>query len=72
MLTDLVKGNTAQDVAELPKEAFLDELHIPLDIRSGSSALSSDSGVLKVAFHRARGTPLPDEWGTSTRDLVLD
>ena len=29
-------------------------------------------GVLKLALHKARGTPLPEEWGTSSRDLVLE
>ena len=24
-------------------------------------------GVLKVALHKAKGTPLPEEWGTATR-----
>ena len=29
-------------------------------------------GVLKLALHKSRGTPLPEEWGTSSRDLVLE
>ncbi len=71
MLTDLVKGKTALEVAELPKEALLDELGIPLTpVRLKCAILGL--GVLKVALHKARGTPLPEEWGTSTRDLVLD
>ena len=28
-------------------------------------------GVLKVALHRAKGTPLPDEWGTSSGEISL-
>lgn len=71
MLTDLVKGKTATEVAELPKEALLDELGIPLTpVRLKCAILGL--GVLKVALHKARGTALPEEWGTSTRDLVLD
>ena len=71
MLTDLVTGTTALEVAELPKEALLDELGIPLTpVRLKCAILGL--GVLKVALHKARGTPLPEEWGTSTRDLVLD
>ena len=59
------------EVAELPKEALLDELGIPLTpVRLKCAILGL--GVLKVALHKARGTPLPEEWGTSTRDLVLD
>ena len=29
-------------------------------------------GVLKLALHKARGTPLPEEWGTSAHELVLE
>ncbi len=71
MLTDLVKGKTALEVAEMPKEALLDELGIPLTpVRLKCAILGL--GVIKVALHKAKGTPLPEEWGTSTRDLVLD
>lgn len=71
MLTDLVKGKTALEVAEMPKEALLDELGIPLSpVRLKCAILGL--GVIKVALHKAKGTPLPEEWRTSTRDLVLD
>ncbi len=61
MLSDLVKGRTASEVAELPKEELLDEIGIPLmPIRLKCAILGL--GVLKVALHRAKGTPLPDEW----------
>ena len=61
MLTELVQGRTATEVAELPKEALLDEIGIPLmPIRLKCAILGL--GVLKVALHRAKGTPLPDEW----------
>jgi nitrogen fixation NifU-like protein len=65
MLTDLVKGRTAQEVAEMPK----DELPLtPVRLKCAILGL----GVLKLALHKARGTPLPEEWGTSARDLVLE
>ncbi|HLE98918.1 MAG TPA: SUF system NifU family Fe-S cluster assembly protein [Gaiellaceae bacterium] len=71
MLTDLVKGRTAEDVAAMPKEELLDELGIPLTpVRLKCAILGL--GVLKLALHKAAGTPLPEEWGTSARDLVLD
>jgi nitrogen fixation NifU-like protein len=61
MLTELVKGRTAADVAALPREELLDEIGIPLTpIRLKCAILGL--GVLKVALHRAKGTPLPDEW----------
>jgi nitrogen fixation NifU-like protein len=61
MLTDLVKGKTATEVATLPKEDLLEEIGIPLTpVRIKCAILGL--GVLKVALHRAKGTPLPDEW----------
>ena len=61
MLTELVKGRKASEVAALPKEELLDEIGIPLTpIRLKCAILGL--GVLKVALHRAKGTPLPDEW----------
>jgi nitrogen fixation protein NifU and related proteins len=71
MLTDLVQGRTAEEVASMPKEELLDELGIPLTpVRLKCAILGL--GVLKLALHKAAGTPLPEEWGTSARDLVLD
>jgi nitrogen fixation NifU-like protein len=71
MLTDLVKGKTALEVAEMPRDELLDELGIPLTpVRLKCAILGL--GVLKLALHKARGTPLPEEWGTSARDLVLE
>jgi nitrogen fixation NifU-like protein len=61
MLTDLVKGRTASEVATLPKEELLEEIGIPLTpVRIKCAILGL--GVLKVALHRSKGTPLPDEW----------
>jgi nitrogen fixation protein NifU and related proteins len=61
MLTEIVKGRTAEQVAELPKEELLEEIGIPLTpIRLKCAILGL--GVLKVALHESRGTPLPDEW----------
>jgi nitrogen fixation NifU-like protein len=71
MLSDLVKGRTADDVAAMPSQELLDELGIPLTpVRLKCAILGL--GVLKLALHKAKGTPLPDEWGTSSRDLVLE
>lgn len=71
MLTDLVKGRTAQEIATMPKEELLDELGIPLTpVRLKCAILGL--GVLKLALHKATGTPLPEEWGTAARDLVLE
>jgi nitrogen fixation NifU-like protein len=61
MLTEIVTGRTATEVAALPKEELLEEIGIPLTpIRLKCAILGL--GVLKVALHRAKGTPLPDEW----------
>ena len=61
MLTDIVKGRTAAEVAALPKEEILAEVGIPLTpVRMKCAILGL--GVVKVALNRARGTPLPDEW----------
>ena len=61
MLMEMVKGKTAREIAELPKEQLLEEVGIPLTpIRLKCALLGL--GVLKVALHRAKGTPLPQEW----------
>ena len=61
MLTELVVGRTATDVAGLAKEELLEEIGIPLTpIRLKCAILGL--GVLKVALHKAKGTPLPQEW----------
>ena len=61
MLMELVKGRSATEVASLTKDELLDEVGIPLTpIRLKCALLGL--GVLKVALHRAKGTPLPQEW----------
>ncbi|MDQ3888961.1 MAG: SUF system NifU family Fe-S cluster assembly protein [Actinomycetota bacterium] len=61
MLMELVKGRSVDDVASMPREELLEEVGIPLTpIRLKCALLGL--GVLKVALHRAKGTPLPDEW----------
>jgi nitrogen fixation protein NifU and related proteins len=61
MLTELVQGRKASEVAALPKDELLEEIGIPLTpIRLKCAMLGL--GVLKVALHRSKGTPLPDEW----------
>jgi nitrogen fixation NifU-like protein len=70
MLTDLVKGRTAAEVAAMPKEELLEEIGIPLTpVRLKCAILGL--GVLKVALHRAKGTPLPEEWGASAGEIKL-
>ena len=70
MLTELVKGRKASEVATLPKEELLDEIGIPLTpIRLKCAILGL--GVLKVALHKAKGTPLPEEWQGMGDDLTL-
>jgi nitrogen fixation NifU-like protein len=61
MLMEMVKGRSADEVAEMSKDELLDEVGIPLTpIRLKCALLGL--GVLKVALHRAKGTPLPEEW----------
>jgi nitrogen fixation NifU-like protein len=62
MLTEMVKGRTANEVGMLSRDALLEEVGIPnmSPIRIKCALLGL--GVLKVALHRAKGTPLPKEW----------
>jgi nitrogen fixation protein NifU and related proteins len=61
MLMEMVQGRTATEVGELSKDELLEEIGIPLTpIRLKCALLGL--GVLKVALHRSKGTPLPDEW----------
>jgi nitrogen fixation protein NifU and related proteins len=70
MLTELVKGRKASEVGELAKEELLEEIGIPLTpVRLKCAILGL--GVLKVALHRAKGTPLPEEWRSLAEDFQL-
>jgi len=61
MLMEMVKGRTAAEVAGMNRDELLDEVGIPLTpIRLKCALLGL--GVLKVALHRATGTPLPEGW----------
>ncbi|MDQ3866588.1 MAG: SUF system NifU family Fe-S cluster assembly protein [Actinomycetota bacterium] len=61
MLTEMVKGRKASEVSAMPRDELLEEVGIPLTpVRLKCALLGL--GVLKVALHRAKGTPLPEEW----------
>jgi nitrogen fixation protein NifU and related proteins len=61
MLTEMVRGRKATELASMPRDELLDEVGIPLTpVRLKCALLGL--GVLKVALHRAKGTPLPEEW----------
>ncbi len=71
MLTELVKGRSATDIAAMPRDELLEEIGIPLTpIRLKCALLGL--GVLKVALHKAKGTPLPEEWQGMGDDLTLE
>jgi nitrogen fixation NifU-like protein len=61
MLMDMVKGRTAEEVASMSRDELLEEVGIPLTpVRLKCALLGL--GVLKVALHKGKGTPLPEEW----------
>ena len=71
MLTEMVQDRSATEIAALPKEELLEEIGIPLTpVRLKCAILGL--GVLKVALHRAKGTPLPEEWSTIADELEFD
>ena len=58
MLTEMVVGRSASEVASLPKEELLDEIGIPLTpVRLKCAILGLTT--LKLALHKGKGTPLP-------------
>ena len=69
MLTEMVTGRKATEIATLPKDELLEEIGIPLTpVRLKCALLGL--GTLKVALHKAKGTPLPEEWaGSNGLDL---
>ena len=59
MLTDMVQGRTATNVAALDKDELLAEIGIPLTpVRLKCAMLGLTT--LKIALHKAKGTPLPE------------
>ena len=59
MLMEMTKGRRAQDVATMDKDELLDQIGIPLTpVRLKCAMLGLTT--LKVALHKAKGTPLPE------------
>ena len=59
MLMEMSKGRTALDVATMDKEELLAEIGVPLTpVRLKCAMLGLTT--LKVALHKAKGTPLPE------------
>ena len=72
MLTELVQGRTAEDVAAMSKDELLAEIHVPLEQNPARMKCALlGLGVLKVALHRSQGTPLPEEWA-GLDELLFD
>jgi nitrogen fixation protein NifU and related proteins len=70
MLTEMVKGRSANEVATLPRDELLEEIGIPLTPVRLKCALLGLS-TLKLALHKAKGTPLPEEWAGMSDELDL-
>jgi nitrogen fixation protein NifU and related proteins len=70
MLTEMVKGRSATEVAALPRDELLEEIGIPLTPVRLKCALLGLS-TLKLALHKAKGTALPDEWAGMSDELDL-
>jgi nitrogen fixation NifU-like protein len=59
MLTEMVQGKTATAVGTMDKQELLDEIGIELSaVRLKCAMLGLTT--LKLALHKAKGTPLPD------------
>jgi nitrogen fixation NifU-like protein len=59
MLMEMTKGRTAEEVAALDKDELLAEIGVPLTpVRLKCALLGLTT--LKVALHKAKGTPLPE------------
>ena len=70
MLMEMVKGRSASEVATMSKDDLLEEVGIPLTpIRLKCALLGL--WTLKVALHKGKGTPLPEE-ATGLDDLSLN
>jgi len=61
MLTEIVEGKTASEVATMPRDELLDELGIPLTPMRLKCALLGLT-ALRLALHKGKGTPLPEGW----------
>jgi nitrogen fixation NifU-like protein len=59
MLMDMATGRTATEVATMVKDELLAEIGIPLTPVRLKCAMRGLT-TLKVALHKAKGTPLPD------------
>jgi len=70
MLTEMVQGRSATEIAELPKDELLEEIGIPLTPVRLKCALLGLS-TLKLALHKTKGTPLPEEWAGMADELDL-
>ena len=69
MLMEMVKGRSASEVADLSRDELLEEVGIPLTpIRLKCALLGL--WTLKVALHKGKGTPLPEE-AAGLDDLTL-
>jgi nitrogen fixation NifU-like protein len=61
MLMEMAQGRAASEVAAMTKDDLLEELGIPLTpVRLKCAILGLTT--LKLALHKGKGTPLPDEW----------
>ncbi len=59
MLMEMTRGQTAEEVAALDKDELLAEIGVPLTpVRLKCAMLGLTT--LKVALHKAKGTPLPE------------
>jgi len=59
MLTEMAAGRTATEVATMDKDELLEQIGIPLTpVRLKCAMLGLTT--LKVALHKAKGTPLPE------------
>ncbi len=58
MLMEMVQSKTATEVATMPSEELLEEMAVPLTpVRQRCALLGLTT--LKLALHKAKGTPLP-------------
>jgi nitrogen fixation NifU-like protein len=59
MLMEMVQGKTATEVATMPRDELLEEMAVPLTpVRQRCALLGLTT--LKLALHKAKGTPLPE------------